>query len=88
MRSRRQCEAPRGALRARAPDPIWRETLGRGSGKMATVDVWVAIFDVGTQDQTVVGVYTSEERALAAARRVSPESAEAVHWSLTRFRTG
>jgi hypothetical protein len=49
---------------------------------MATVDVWVAIFDVGTQDQTIVGVYTSEERALAAARCVSPESAEAVHWVL------
>jgi hypothetical protein len=35
------------------------------------MDVWVAVTDVETGDESVLGVFSSKEAALAAAERVS-----------------
>ena len=53
------------------------------------MDVWVAVIDADTLDETDIGVYTTEELALSAAERVSPGAAgkQGTMCSM-RFRTG
>jgi hypothetical protein len=46
------------------------------------MDVWAAIVDSCTEDETIVGVYTTEELALSTAKRISPEAADAVPFVL------
>ncbi len=46
------------------------------------MDVWVAIINVETLDETELGVYTTEELALSTAKRVSPGAADARHYVL------
>jgi hypothetical protein len=49
---------------------------------LTLVDVWVAIIEAGTLDESVLGIYATEELALTTANRVSPEAAEARHYVL------
>jgi hypothetical protein len=44
------------------------------------MDVWAAVIDSCTQDETIVGICTTEELALSIARRISPEAADAEHF--------
>jgi hypothetical protein len=46
------------------------------------VDVWAAVIYPESADQTVLGVYTTQELAVATAERVAPEDAEATHFVL------
>jgi hypothetical protein len=39
------------------------------------MDVWVAKISVGTEDESVIDVYSTEELAVSTASRVSPEDA-------------
>jgi hypothetical protein len=64
--------------------------LGPGEGARAPVadpetespKVWTSLINADTEDEEVLGVFTSEELALAAANRVSPEAADAVPFVL------
>jgi hypothetical protein len=44
--------------------------------------VWTSLINADTDDEEVLGVFTSEEQALAAANRVSPEAADAMPFVL------
>jgi hypothetical protein len=44
--------------------------------------VWTSLINADTEDEEVLGVFTSEDLALAAANRVSPEAADAVPFVL------
>jgi hypothetical protein len=46
------------------------------------MDVWGAVIDACTQDETIVGIYTTEDLALGMAKRISPEAADVVHFVL------
>jgi hypothetical protein len=46
------------------------------------MDLWAAVIDSCTQDETIVGIYTTEELALSIAMRISPEAADAVRFVL------
>jgi len=46
------------------------------------MDVWIAVIDPGTQDEAIVGVYTSEALALSVAERLSPEAVDATRFVL------
>jgi hypothetical protein len=48
------------------------------------VDVWIAIINAESRDEEDVGVYTTEELALATAKRVSPEAADVKHCVLDK----
>jgi hypothetical protein len=41
-----------------------------------------AVIDAGSEDESVVGVYTSEEVAFSTANRISPDAAEARRYTL------
>ncbi len=46
------------------------------------MDVWVAVINAGTIDETELGVYTTEELALSAAERTTPGAFDAKHYVL------
>lgn len=46
------------------------------------MDVWVAIINIETPDEVVLGVYTTEDLALSTAKRAAPEAPEARHYVL------
>jgi hypothetical protein len=46
------------------------------------MDVWAAIIDSCTQDETIVGIYRTEESALSIAKRISPEAFDAERFVL------
>jgi hypothetical protein len=64
--------------------------LGLGEGAQAppaeleaeSPKVWTSLINADTEDEEVLGVFTSEALALAAANRVSPEAADAVPFVL------
>jgi hypothetical protein len=43
------------------------------------MDVWLAVTSAETADESILGVYTTEELALITANRVSPQTAEVRH---------
>jgi hypothetical protein len=46
------------------------------------MDLWAAIYNAGTLDEGVLGVYSSEEAALKAAELASPGEADVEHYVL------
>ena len=48
------------------------------------MDIWGAVINAETQDEEVVGVYSTRELALTTARRGSPEAFDTVHFVLDK----